>query len=193
MSKRTAKDRVGSRIVNLDVFYRNQKSDSASGCSIWTGMHTRIGYPFIGFRDTVTDKTGLMTAHRLSLMIKLGRDIEPGMNANHTCHVRNCVAQDHLYEGTQAEKMASMAQDNKLDRGLLRGSYHHKQARRNYVYSEAEVIWAREATNQELMAKYNIPTTKLASDFRGRMRRSYVSWLPWENPNPRRRKRIPPK
>ena len=193
MSKRTAKDRVGSRIVNLDVFYRNQTTHAESGCSIWTGMHTRIGYPFIGFRDTVTDKTGLMTAHRLSLMIKLGRDIAPGMNANHTCHRRNCVNPDHLYEGTQAEKMATMAQDNRLDRGAARGSYHHKQARRNYVYSEAEVVWAREATNQELMAKYNIPTTKLASDFRGRMRRSYVSWLPWENPNPRRPRRILPK
>lgn len=193
MSKRTAKDRVGSRIVNLDVFYRNQTTHAESGCSIWTGMHTRIGYPFIGFRDTVTDKTGLMTAHRLSLMIKLGRDIAPGMNANHTCHRRNCVNPDHLYEGTQAEKMATMAQDNRLDRGAARGSYHHKQARRNYAYSEEEVVWARTATNQELMAKYGMATTKLASDFRGRMRRSYVSWLPWENPNPRRPRRILPK
>jgi hypothetical protein len=154
-------------------------------------MHTRIGYPFIGFRDVITDKTGLMTAHRLSLMIKLGRDIAPGMNANHTCHRRNCVNQNHLYEGTQAEKMRSLSEDNHLNN--QRGSYHHKQARRNYAYSEAEVVWARMATNEEIMAKYNIPTTKLASDFRGRMRRSYVSWLPWENPNPRRRKRIPPK
>lgn len=193
MSRRTTKDRVGSRIVNLDIFYRNQKSDAATGCSIWTGMHNRIGYPFIGFRDTVTDKTGLMTAHRLSLMIKLGRDIAPGMNSNHICHRRNCVNPDHLYEGTQAEKMASMAKDHRLDRNGQRGSYHHKQARRTYVYSEAEVVWAREATNQELMVRYHIPTTKLASDFRGRMRRSYVSWLPWINSTPRKRKRIQPK
>lgn len=191
MTKRTATDRVGSRIVNLAVFYRNQATDPATGCSIWTGIHTRIGYPFIGFRDVATDKTGLMTAHRLSLMIKLGRDIAPGMNANHTCHRRNCVNPDHLYEGTQAEKMRSLSQDNHLTR--QGGSYHHKQKNRNYAYSEQEVIWARTATNAELMAKYGIPTVKLASDFRGRMRRSYVSWLPWTNPNPRRRKRIQPK
>lgn len=181
-SKRTKMDRVGNRLVNLEIFHRNQRQDSVTGCHIWTGIHNRIGYPFIGFRDINTDTTGMMTAHRLSLMIKLGREIQPGMNANHSCHRRNCVNPEHLSEGTQQQKMASMAQDNRFDRGLERGSYQHKQWNRKYTHSEEEVLWARMATNEELMQRYNFATVKQASDFRGRMRRSYLTWLPWINP-----------
>jgi hypothetical protein len=67
-----------------------------SPCVIWPGRITRNGYP----RD------GATYVHRAALARKLGRPIAPHMDACHTCDVRACVAEGHLYEGTRKQNMA---------------------------------------------------------------------------------------
>jgi hypothetical protein len=68
-------------------------------CKIWKGAKMDAGYGVLG----INGKTIL--AHRLSLMLKLGRNIKPGMGALHRCNNPSCINPDHLYEGTAAENL----------------------------------------------------------------------------------------
>ena len=172
---------VGPYMINIDRFNAKVgEPDPVTGCQAWLGVKNNIGYPFMGVRDIVTDKPKMATAHRVALMIKLGRPIAPGMNANHSCHRRDCVAPDHLYEGTQAEKIAAMNRDGlHVNNGRQpREPYMHKQAGRVYKYSEEEITWIRNATVPEISVRYNLESKKAAS-FRCQIRTGY-KWLPWE-------------
>lgn len=183
-AKRTYADLVGNRWVDLDNYYSKLITDAQTGCELWTGVQSSIGYGFIGFRDAITDKRGMMTAHRLALMQKLDREIAPGMNANHTCHNKLCCNPDHLYEGTQQQKIADMVADGiNAGRapGQLVGPYLHKQHARTYRYSEEEINWVRNAPAAEIATRYGI-SHKRASTMKGAFRSGY-RWLPYEKVN----------
>jgi hypothetical protein len=114
-------------------------------------------------------------------MIKLGRELRPGMNANHTvCHNRLCVHPDHLQEGTQREKLDAMVAEGVLKRPerVDRGPYNHEQYGRSYKYSKEEITWVRNATTKEIAAKYGI-SRKRANAMRYSFRVGYC-WLAWE-------------
>jgi hypothetical protein len=174
------KDLVGDKWVNLENFYQKQR-DMPSGCIEWTGVVSNIGYGFFGCRDANGGSTNMITAHRLALMIKLGRNIAPGMNANHSCHNKLCVNPAHLSEGTQKQKLRDMFADGILTGntlGLVRGAYNHKQNNRQYKYSEEEIQWVRNASAAEIAVKYNTSKTR-ANRLKGSFRRGYA-WLPFE-------------
>lgn len=190
-SPRQFNDRVGDRLVNLERYYKKIQIDPATGCHEWTGVVSSIGYGFIAFRSAVDDaKTGMMTAHRLALMIKLGREIAPKMNANHSCHNRLCCNPDHLSEGTQHDKIQQMTRDKRhrgRAPGVKLGSYNHPQHNRTYKYSEAEIQWIRNAPADDIAAKYGV-TKKRAYNIKGGFRGGY-KWLPFTPVNlPRGRK-----
>ena len=171
---------VGPYMINLEHFNKKVGPvDPVSGCQAWLGVKNNIGYPFMGVRDIVTDKPKMATAHRVALMIKLGRPIAAGLNANHSCHVRGCVAPDHLFEGTQSEKIAAMNRDGRhIHNGTRpREPYIHKQEGRVYKYTEEEITWIRTATVPEISIRYNLDSKKAAS-FRCQIRKGY-KWLPW--------------
>jgi len=188
--QRLYKDLVGDRWVNLDHYFSKIQTDPVTGCDIWTGVVSSIGYGFIGFRDRITDKRGMMTTHRLALMQKLDREIAPGMNANHTCNNKLCCNPDHLYEGTQQQKIAEMvAAGIKAGRALGQqvGPYLHKQWERKYRYTDEEIQWVRNAPVKDIAAKYGVPYQRAAS-MKGAFRGGY-RWLPYEKVNqPRGRK-----
>jgi hypothetical protein len=135
----------------------------------------------------------MMTAHRLALMIKLGREIAPKMNANHFhCHNRLCCNPDHLSEGTQREKIKQMVADG-VNRGRppgqLTGPYLHQQHNRSYRYSIEEIQWIRNAAAADIAERYGL-THQRAANMKGAFRGGY-RWLPYEKINrPRGR---PPK
>jgi hypothetical protein len=183
---RQFQDRVGDRWVNLDRYYKKIQIDPVTNCHNWTGVVSSIGYGFVAFRSAVNDsKTGMMTAHRLALMIKLGREIAPKMNANHFhCHNRLCCNPDHISEGTQQDKIQQMIADGiKTGRapGQLVGAYLHQQYNRSYKYSEAEIQWIRNAPTAEIAAKYGV-THQRAGNMKGAFRKGY-RWLPYEKIN----------
>lgn len=190
MRKRQYLDLVGNRWVNLDRFYSKIKYNPQTGCDEWTGVFNNIGYGFIGFVDAVTDKRGMMTAHRLALMVKLGREIAPGMNSNHTCHNRKCCTPAHLYEDTQRQKLQTMHTAGMITGRVLGqqiGTYNHQQHNRKYKYSIDEIQWLRNASISDIMQKYNITSTR-ASSMKGAFRKGY-RWLPFEAINQRRGKK----
>ena len=182
---RVEKIRIGDRLISRPNFERHQQLDPATGCINWTGLKSNIGYGFIGFSVAGERPTRyrMMTVHRVALSIKLGREIAAGMNANHSCHNRLCLNENHLSEGTQQEKMQTMHRDGRAYTG---GSafgnggnykpYNHKQTGRQYRYSEAEIQWVRMASTDEIMARYKKTKMRAAS-----MRLSFVTgyrWLP---------------
>lgn len=172
---------VGDRLYNPDNFQSKIKVVE-SGCWEWQGVKNNIGYPFVGVWHLIEDKYKMMLGHRLALMIKLGREILPGMNANHiVCHNRLCVNPDHLAEGTQREKLDAMVAEGILKRPdrVDRGPYLHEQFGRTYKYSKQEITWVRDAEVKDIMVRYKLPQ-KRANAMRHTFRTGY-RWLPWTN------------
>jgi len=172
----------GTRAVNLDLLHRKIGEPDENGCCPWTGMKNNIGYPFIGFKKVDPMAKGrMMLATRALLMVKLGRAILPGHNANHTCHNRWCMNIDHLEEGTQTEKVHAMMEDNR--RGLVLGGwvkgkyYPPKKQNRCYKYSEEQIQFCRTHSLKEIQERYNLTRYDAARISRGS--RDGYKWLPF--------------
>jgi hypothetical protein len=71
-------------------------------CILYTRSITDDGY------GRINHVRGVYRVHIYVLERKLGRKLLPGMFALHTCDVRNCVSEDHLYEGSHADNMRDM-------------------------------------------------------------------------------------
>lgn len=69
------------------------------GCKIWPKGCTGKGYAYVSIGGKPN------SGHRAVLKRKLGRAIAPGLQALHTCDVRNCVSENHIYEGTPLQNM----------------------------------------------------------------------------------------
>jgi len=181
-------DLVVDRYVNLELFHSKLQREP-SGCLVWTSaVKNNAGYGFIGFRavDPATGapiKTpgkkaaGMMTVHRLAFMIDRGR-LPAQRNVNHTCHNKLCCEPTHLVEGTQREKLDAMREAG-IKGGRARGSrgwqYNHKQSGRTYKYSEADILWIRSASTEDIAARYGI-TRPRAGSMRCTFRTGY-RWL----------------
>lgn len=168
---KTVTDLVVDRFVNLELFWRMQQA-MPNGCIEWTGVKNNIGYGFIGFRqlDPATNRPlvnhqGMMTAHRLAYMIEHGR-LPVKRNVNHTCNNKLCVRPDHLYEGSQRDKLDQMKRDGIRGgraKGVEVGSYNHKQTNRTYRYTEADIQWLRTADIGDIANRYGITRAKAAT------------------------------
>jgi len=87
-------------------------------CKRWTGAHTKKGYGHRGGRRP----DGERYVHRSALVEKLGRPIQPGMDALHYCDVRDCIEPGHLYEGTDSNNKYDMHRKGRAvgkQRGVL--------------------------------------------------------------------------
>jgi hypothetical protein len=99
----------------VEYWARVQKCDNNGyDCWIWTGSFCGNGYGIFKVNGWAK------YAHRISLEMKLGREIRPGLNANHTRmeggHEPCCVNPDHLTEGPQSENMADRIADGRVIR-----------------------------------------------------------------------------
>lgn len=174
---------AGDRYINSDLVRKYSQPDS-TGCILWTGSISRIGYGLVGFtwprgqRGKSGKKTGMMSAHRACWQLH-HRRVPAQANINHSCHIKNCVNPDHLIEGTQEEKLEAMREDGivggrKL--GITGFEYNHQQHGRTYKYSPADLIWIRTASIKEIQIRYNL-TNGRAGSFRRAVRHGY-KWLP---------------
>ena len=66
-------------------------------CWEWQGARNIRGYGVIKVDGE------LVLTHRLALSLALGRQLKPGMFANHKCDNKPCSRPSHLYEGTPEE------------------------------------------------------------------------------------------
>jgi hypothetical protein len=115
-------------------------------CWLWIGARAGSGY---GIFNT---KRGPEYAHRLSLEMKLGRPIGPGLQSAHEpiiCHEPACVNPDHLREATRSEN----ARDQDLD-----GTRH----RVHLTDDQVRAIRADPRTQQVVAAEYGLVQSMIA-------------------------------
>lgn len=99
---------MAPRPKTYEAIYRilNSIEPDEYECHNWPRKDGVIGYYESGWIDGV----GHVKMHRVALERKLGRPIETGKFALHTCDNKSCMNPDHLYEGTR--------KDNAQDRVL---------------------------------------------------------------------------
>jgi hypothetical protein len=88
--------------VTLDDLLRvgEVKRGTETDCWRWRGAHNDDGYG-----QPIRYQGRRRKPHVVALMLKLDRELAPGMQANHSCDVRDCVNVSHVYEGTQRQNV----------------------------------------------------------------------------------------
>lgn len=89
-----------------NYFERNIEPVTESGCWIWVGTITNIGYGKVG----VAYKT--ISAHRYSYTKYIG-EIPEGKLVLHKCDIRCCVNPNHLFLGNQSDNIKDMYAKNR--------------------------------------------------------------------------------
>ncbi len=93
-----------------------------NGCHLWQGPLCE-GYGKTGIRD-IYDRWETSAIHRLVLRLHDGKEFVRGLQALHSCDVRNCCNVEHLRWGTATENS-----DDARERGRLRVGDRHAMAK----------------------------------------------------------------
>lgn len=102
-------------------------SDMDTPCTLWTGRLNEDGYGTIGVR----------LAHRAAWEGARG-PIPPGLELDHLCRVRSCIALDHLEPVTKAENRRRAEAYRVLKETCVNGhTGEHRQGRDGKRYCKA--------------------------------------------------------
>lgn len=89
------------------------------GCQKWPLGRFADGYGGV----LIEGVPGTQKAHRAALELKLGRPIQSGKWALHTCDNKSCVNSEHLYEGTPRDNSKDAVERGQYPSGLRNGRY----------------------------------------------------------------------
>ena len=99
-------------IVVARFWSKADRSAGDVGCWPWAAATTPAGYGVFHPRKGET-----VGANRHALSLKLGRPIQPGHFACHTCDNPSCVNPSHLYEGTPNDNVQDAVTRDRHKRG----------------------------------------------------------------------------
>jgi hypothetical protein len=85
--------------MTLDELFERVYPEPNSGCWIFEGDTSHGGYP----RAKIDGR--IRRVHRHSLEMKVGRKLQRDELACHSCDVRSCCNQDHLFVGTNLDNV----------------------------------------------------------------------------------------
>jgi len=96
-----------------DRFFEKVSPEPNTGCHLWAGaVHKETGYGVFAPDGVNTEQ-----AHRFAFFLKHGRYPRPGYEACHTCDVRSCVNDAHLFEGTRKDNMQDASRKGRTTKG----------------------------------------------------------------------------
>ena len=101
--------RTGKTIADRLAFYSEQPADP-DACVIYRGLLNGRGY------GRVSWKGKMLLAHREAWKIKNG-DIPAGMKICHTCDVKPCINDRHLFPGTSKQNSEDMTRKGRQAKG----------------------------------------------------------------------------
>lgn len=123
------------------------KVEKTEGCWPWLAAKTSQGYG----RFNLAAGKG-MPASRVSLILKLGRNLGEKMFACHICDNPICCNPDHLYEGTQKQNIA-----DKSKRGR-----HVPRSGTKLTSEIAAQIFNAEGTQASIAERFNVNRTMVS-------------------------------
>lgn len=168
-------------LVNLNTFNEHKGAPDENGCIpyVSNSLHAQ-GYHMVSYHRKIAElidgkiaghkyKKGMITAHRLAMMEKLGRKLDEKECVIHTCHVPNCVNPDHMIIGDRYTRS-----QYQVNWPASRPKKVAKQSRQ-YKYTDDEIKFLRENKRKEIASKFNI-TLKQASRLKQLAKENY-KWL----------------
>lgn len=90
---KTYKEKLKQRMMD--------KVEKVNGCWLFRGCLNSWGYGQVRIQGRT------LGAHKVMFELENGK-IPKGKQANHTCHVCNCINPQHIYVGTQKENVRDM-------------------------------------------------------------------------------------
>ena len=146
----------------ISTQFNGKFSKEESGCWIWSGTRNQRGYGqlLIGGR-----KGHWTAAHRVSMHLYQGFDLESPLLVCHHCDNPPCVNPEHLFIGTQS--------DNTIDRerkGRGRDSRGENGPRAKLTWAQVMEIKARAKTREtqmELAKAFGIKQPQISRIIRG--------------------------
>ena len=110
---------------------RHSIPEPNSGCWIWTGGVSEVGYGLCGSENKKT-----ISAHRLSYSV-FKTEIPDGMVVCHKCDTPSCANPAHLFLGTQAENLADAKSKNRLKNPNRGGNQRKTHCPKGHSYADA--------------------------------------------------------
>lgn len=97
-----------------DRFWAKVQKCSDSDCWPWLGTKDARGYGMFNVGKRLGRKSLMMRAHRVSLELKLGRELRADEESCHKCNNPTCVNPDHLYAGDHFDNMQDLSRSGKV-------------------------------------------------------------------------------
>lgn len=114
--------------------------DRSGDCWLWTGFVKPNGYGQFRVYGTATTN-GTDHVHRIALMLRLNRALNPGEQANHQrdCPNRHCVR--HVYSGTQSQNLLDATANGHRMARNTKGEKHPRAKLTEAQVLEIRALW----------------------------------------------------